>query len=127
MEVDRRMADEKSATQQPSRAHKKYGHRHDKFLEEINYDAIIDAHQQARDGFKAAQLVYAKVKVRDLAELCSRHARSSSNEDTRQPRLRHAEPLVAASVTIDLAAMNCPEKACVAIDAAFAMARRWPS
>ena len=50
------------------RAHKKYSRRYDKFMEEINYDAIFDAHQQARDAFKAAQLAFAKVKAGYLAE-----------------------------------------------------------
>lgn len=92
------------------RAHKKYCRRYDKHMDEINYDAVFDAHQKARDAFKAAQLALANVKVRDLAELCLKACMIYVFEDVRQPHLRHVDPVISVSVAMDLAAMAAPTK-----------------
>jgi len=48
---------------QNRRAYKKWSRRYDSHLEEIDYDAIFDAHTKARNEFKKAQIALAKVKV----------------------------------------------------------------
>jgi hypothetical protein len=91
------------------RAHRKWLRRHDKFFDEIGYDAAFEAHTKAREAFSAAQLVVAQVKVRDLPELALKACMLFVYEDTREKHLRHVKQMIAVSVAIDLAVMSLPE------------------
>jgi hypothetical protein len=87
------------------RAHKKFVHRHNKYLCEIDYDAVFVAHAEARDAFKKAQTTVALLRARDINELALKGCMSFVYEDTRQSHLRHVDARIGQSVALELAFM----------------------